>query len=141
MTTRSRLVRERATATLDGSRIAHAGLQAIVETLPNHPRSFSQQPSVFNLALSIFWHYRHYTFNIRTAFVKDFRFCGFDRVALGFGHGFWFAEDHAGGTSQNFTDGPGAVFVRKEDFADALLLRTVIPAAQHGEAIAQHGEI
>ena len=67
--------------------------------------------------------------------------CGFGRVALGFGHGFGVSDDHAGGATKDFADGPGAVFVGDEDFADALLLGAVVPAAQQGEVVAQKGEI
>ena len=73
--------------------------------------------------------------------MEDLCLCGFGGVALGFGHGFGVADDHACGASQDFADGPGAVFVGEEDFADALLLGTVVPAAEQGEVVAQKGEI
>ena len=66
----------------------------------------------------ILWRHRHNSFDLGAAFVQDCGFCRFGRVALGFGHGFGVAEDHAGGAAEDFADGPGAVFIGKEDFAD-----------------------
>jgi hypothetical protein len=62
--------------------------------------------------------------------VQDFSFCVFSGVALGFGHGFGVADDHSGGASENFADGPCAVFIHKEDPADALLFGAVVRAAE-----------
>jgi len=69
-------------------------------------------------------------------------FCG---VALGFGHRFGIADNHAGCASEDLSDGPGAfvasVFVGEEDLADALLLGAIVPAAEEGEVVAQEREI
>ena len=73
--------------------------------------------------------------------MEGFCFCCFGRVAVGLGHGFRVAEDGAGGAAQNPADGPCAVVVGKEDFADALLFGAIVPAAQQGEMVAQEGEI
>src|SRR5277367_1207129 len=77
------------------------------------------------------------SFDVGAAFVEDLgfdSFCGFfGGVALGFGHRFGVAEDHAGCATEDFADWPRAlfatVFIGKEDLADALLLGAVVPAA------------
>ena len=62
-------------------------------------------------------------------------------VALGFGHGFGIAEGHACGSAQDAADGPGGIFAREEDFADALFFRAVVPAAQQREVVGEGGEV
>src|SRR5215469_15292931 len=85
------------------------------------------------------------TLDVWAAFVKYPSFHSFSSFlrcfALGFGHGFRVAYDHAGASAQDFTDRPGAVVIRKEDFSDALLFGTVVPTAQQGEMVAQEGEV
>ena len=76
----------------------------------------------------LFRYERYFSLNIGSPFVEDFSFCHFDGVAINFGHGFWITDNHAGGTSQDFADGPCFVFVREEDLSDALLFWTVVPA-------------
>ena len=73
--------------------------------------------------------------------MEDFSLCGFCGFAVGVGHGFGVANDHAGGASENFADRPCAVFVGDKEFADALLLGAIVPAAEQGEMIAQEGEV
>jgi hypothetical protein len=46
------------------------------------------------------------------------------------------AEDDAGGSVEDAADGPAMVWVGEEDFAGALLLRAVVPAAEEGERVA-----
>ena len=66
-------------------------------------------------------------------------------VALGFGDGLWVAERHAGGAVEDAADGPcsfvSAFCVGEEDFAGALLLRAVVPAAEKREVVGERGEV
>ena len=77
-----------------------------------------------------------------------------DLVALGFGHCSGIAEcrcsrcallgavkSYAGGGVENAADGPGHIFAGKEYFAGALLLGTVVPAAEEREVIGEGGEV
>ena len=64
--------------------------------------------------------------------MQDLGLRGFGGLAVGFGHGLWFADDGAGGASENFADGPCAIVVGEEDFSDALLFGAVVPAAEEG---------
>src|ERR1019366_7782976 len=47
----------------------------------------------------------------------------------------------AGGAAEDAADGPGGIFAREEDFADALFFRAVAPAAQQREVVGEGGEV
>ena len=69
---------------------------------------------------------------------------GFDDpggVAIGLLHGFRIAENGAGGATENAANGPGAIRMRQEELAFALLFRAIVPAAQQGEMIGKEREI
>ena len=68
-------------------------------------------------------------------------------IALSVGDGFGVAERHAGGPVEDAADRPcsffwvGALSLWEEDFAGALLLGAVVPAAEEGEAVAELGDV
>jgi hypothetical protein len=74
------------------------------------------------------------------------------RLAQGFGCELWVAEGDAGGGVEDAANGPGGFIGRffaaegafsfwEEDFADALLLGAIVPAAKEGEVVGEGGEI
>ena len=97
-----------------------------------------------------------FAFDVRPACVEDLGAGGLEfglggvalgEVALGVGHGFGVAQCGAGGAVEDAADGPccqisrSAIHVGEEDFAGALFLGAVVPAAEEREVVAQGGEI
>jgi hypothetical protein len=97
--------------------------------------------TLIDSSAAILRHHWHSSFDVGAAFVEDLGFCGFGGFAVGFGHRFGVADDHAGGAAEDFADGPGVVVVGEEDFADALFFGAVVPAAEEGEVVAEEGEV
>ena len=67
--------------------------------------------------------------------------CSGGGFAVCFGHGFGVAQGLAGGGAKDTPDGPGAVRVRKEELAMALLFLAVVPAAEERKMVGEAEEV
>ena len=123
-----------------------AACEACTTVAGTHPLRSSRPRAVPDqLLCGVSRHDRDGAFDVGAAGVEGAGFelfCGgLGGVALDFGEEFGFAEDGAGGAAEDAADGPAAVVVGEEDFAGALLLWTVVPAAEEREMIAEEGEV
>src|SRR6266851_1344906 len=84
---------------------------------------------------------RHNSLHVCSALVQNPHLGFFRGLALCLCHGLGIADHHAGSPAQNAPHRPAPIRIGKEDLAHALLLRSVVPASQQREMVAQDGQI